>query len=200
MALWSYFGERRSGRSIGSRRLSVPGCRVRSISETLEDVAEEFSDTIIGGDNNSTDSSAQDVSSTGSPAGSYAENNRSRWMAIRTKSVDSGSPVSSLPGRPSWLFARGGSPDHYNGSQQPKPLTTVVGFNNHHVPGAERMRHNSAGSSPRRDNRLIDKNLIEIKGDVVIGCASQSGLSNSVDHDIWIPRINQRRSVERKVF
>ena len=86
MALWSYFGERRSGRStIGSRRLSVPGCRVRSISETLEDVAEEFiaSGGVVTAGDDSTDSSAQDVSSTGSPAGSYAENNRSRWMAIR---------------------------------------------------------------------------------------------------------------------
>ena len=126
--------------------------------------------------------------------------NHRQFTSIRTRSVDSGSPGSSLPGRPSWLF-RGGSPDHYNGDQQPKPkpLTTVVGFNNHHVPGAERMRHNSTGSSPRRDNRLIDKNLIEIKGDVVIGCAIQNGLSNSVDHDVWIPRLSQRRSVERKV-
>ena len=107
MALWSYFGDhRRSGRSTISigRRLSVPGCRVRSISETLEDVAEEFCSSgvaVTAAGEDSTDSSVQDVSSTGSPAGSYAESTRSRWMAIRTRSVDSGSAsISSLHGRP----------------------------------------------------------------------------------------------------
>ena len=189
MALWSYFGERRSFRGTNNN-VSGRRPRGRSISETHSDVLEDVEEENHSADGSPGPSSGSPTTSVneGSLPSSYQSDQGSvrsgsalfrRWIG-RTRSVDES--VSSSPDRGE-LLPDPVIPNHQHPVFQPR----------------QRVRHSSApfptGSEPaRRDSRFIDRSLIDVK-QIVHENGSNNGHIEEVD--VWIPRI---RSVYRKVL
>lgn len=202
MALWSYFGDRRSFRGsvsgnhhVGRRLVNGVPHRGRTISETLdvlEDVEEEIpspetSDTGASGSPTTSVNEVSLPSSYQSDQGSVRSGSGAlfrRWLG-RTRSVDE-SVISS-------------SPDQ--GELIPEPIS--VRYVGHPVtdifPSRHRVRHSSAPfpsrpDPPRRDPRFIDKNLIDVKR-IENGAAYKNGIHD--EPDVWVPRVG---AVGRKVY
>lgn len=97
MSLWGYLSERKSFRAPTSNGRRMSNGRNRSISETLEDVAEEMLGSNGAGytpDGSNPDVSGSPGSALSDPAGSPSVRIMSKWFAHRTKSLD-------VPGRQS---------------------------------------------------------------------------------------------------
>ncbi len=192
MALWSYFGERRSFRGTNNN-VSGRRQRGRSISETHSEVLEDVEEEIHSADASTGPSGSPTTSvneGSDSLPNSYQSDQGSiksgsalfrRWIG-RTRSVDES--VSSSPDRGELL------PD-------PVPIHHPVSI----FPPRQRVRHSSApfptGPDPARraDSRFIDRSLIDVK-QIVHENGGSNGHAQD-EPDIWVPRV---RSVYRKVY
>lgn len=211
MALWSYFGDRRSFRgngnqNVGRRLVNGIAHRGRTISETL-DVLEDVEEEMPHSPENTSDDTGPSASPTpsvneASLASSYQSDQGSlksssgaallrRWLG-RTRSVDE-SASSSSPDRGELLLTEPVGV-HYVQQHHHHPVATDI------FPSRHRVRHSSAPfpskpDPPRRDPRFIDKSLIDVKR--IHNGSSVYKNGHADEPDVWIPRSS---SVRRKVY
>ncbi|KAI9555243.1 putative AMP-activated protein kise gamma (2) subunit [Daphnia sinensis] len=204
MALWSYFGERRSFRRStdsnqnGGRRL-VNGQQLhrgRSISETNDSVLEDVEEEIPSTESGSSPTESSVYHSLPSYQGSLHRHNTlfKRWMASRNRSVDESASSNSLNRRGELLNEP--VPVHYHRRPVQTTNNNTISTGSMFTPSSrQRVRHSSApvpNQPLRLDTNFVDKNLIDVKEDTNDGGENESedngGHSNN--KDVWIPRRN----------
>ncbi|XP_032780208.2 uncharacterized protein LOC116918596 isoform X1 [Daphnia magna] len=205
MALWSYFGERRSFRrssdsnqNVGRRLVNGQQLhRGRSVSETNDSVLEDVEEEIPSTESGSSPTESSVYHSLPSYQGSLHRHNTlfKRWMASRNRSVDESASSNSLNRRGELL----NEPVRVHYHRRPVQTNTT---NNNTITTSmftpnsrQRVRHSSApvpNQPLRLDPNFVDKNLIDVKEDANDGGGNESedngGHSNKTD--IWIPRRN----------
>lgn len=209
MALWSYFGDRRSFRrstdsnqNVGRRLVNGQQLnRGRSISETNDSVLEDVEEEIPSTESGSSPTESSVYHSLPSYQGSLHRHNTlfKRWMASRNRSVDESASSNSLNRRGELLNEP--VPVHYH--QRPTQTTSsnnnIINSGMFTPSSRQRVRHSSApipNQPLRLDPNFVDKSLIDVK-EVDGGENESEDNGNSNNKDIWIPR---RNYVYRKVY
>ena len=220
MALWSYFGDRRSFRraiksdsnqNVGRRLVNgQQNHRGRSISETNDSVLEDVEEEIPSTEGTSPTESCV-YHSLPSYQGSLHRHNTlfKRWMASRNRSVDESSSTNSLNRRVELLNEQPVAVHYHRRPAQTNSISDNNSNNNtsemYSPNSRQRVRHSSAPVSNlplRLDPHFINKNLIDVKEIVHQDGEENEQEKDEDDHsrlnlkDVWIPR---RNYVYRKV-